>query len=105
MEWQTATDCWDSNLASLCLCFLICKMGVITIVPGNSLAVQEWLGLCAFTDKGPGSIPGQGIKVLPCGAGMERSCLPESENDGEWGGGARGPCGECRHLSGILRER
>ena len=29
---------------------------------GNSLAVQ-WLGLCAFTVVGPGSIPGQGTKT------------------------------------------
>ena len=29
---------------------------------GNSLAVQ-WLGLRTFTAKGPGSIPGQGIKI------------------------------------------
>ena len=30
---------------------------------GNCLEVQ-WLGLCTFTDKGPGSIPGQGTKIL-----------------------------------------
>ena len=65
-------------------------MGVITIVPGNSLVVQEWLGLCAFTDKGPGSIPGWGTKVLPWRTGMERSCVPESENDGESGGWGTG---------------
>ena len=29
----------------------------------NSLAVQ-WLGLCAFTAVGPGSIPSQGTKIL-----------------------------------------
>ena len=29
---------------------------------GNSLVVQ-WLGLCAFTAKGLGSIPGQGTKM------------------------------------------
>ena len=29
---------------------------------GNSLAVQ-WLGLCTFTVKGPGSIPDQGTKI------------------------------------------
>ena len=29
---------------------------------GNSLMVQ-WLGLHAFTAKGPGSIPGQGTKI------------------------------------------
>ena len=28
---------------------------------GNSLVVQ-WLGLCALTVKGPGSIPSQGTK-------------------------------------------
>ena len=28
---------------------------------GNSL-VAQWLGLCALTVKGPGSIPGQGTK-------------------------------------------
>ena len=31
-------------------------------VTGNSLAVR-WLGLCAFTAKGPGSKPGQGTKI------------------------------------------
>ena len=31
--------------------------------PENSLAVQ-WLGLCAFTAEGMGSIPGQGTKIL-----------------------------------------
>ena len=31
--------------------------------PGNSLVVQ-WLGLCAFTGKGAGSILGQGTKIL-----------------------------------------
>ena len=30
---------------------------------GNSLVVQ-WLGLCTFTAKGPGSIPGRGTKIL-----------------------------------------
>ena len=30
---------------------------------GNSLAAQ-WLGLSTFTAKGPGSIPGQGNKIL-----------------------------------------
>ena len=30
---------------------------------GNSLVVQ-WLGLCAFTAMGLGSIPGQGMKIL-----------------------------------------
>ena len=30
---------------------------------GNSLVVQ-WLGHCALTAKGPGSIPGGGIKIL-----------------------------------------
>ena len=29
---------------------------------GNSLVVQ-WLGHCALTAKGPGSIPGRGTKV------------------------------------------
>ena len=29
---------------------------------GDSLASQ-WLGLCAFTAKGLGSIPGQGAKI------------------------------------------
>ena len=30
---------------------------------GNSLVVQ-WLGLCAFTVKGVGSIPGRGTTIL-----------------------------------------
>ena len=29
---------------------------------GNSLVVQ-WLGLCAFSAEGQGSIPGQGTKI------------------------------------------
>ena len=29
---------------------------------GNSLVVQ-WLGLCAFTAEGPGSVSGQGTKI------------------------------------------
>ena len=33
------------------------------IISRNSLAVQ-WLGLCAFTAKGPGSTPGWGTKIL-----------------------------------------
>ena len=42
---------------------------------GNSLGVR-WLGLCTFTAKGPGSIPGQGTKILKaesCGWG-EKKC-------------------------------
>ena len=35
----------------------------MSICSGNSLAVQ-WLGLGAFTAEGPGSIPGQGTKIL-----------------------------------------
>ena len=41
---------------------------------GNSLGVQ-WLGLCTFTAKGPGSIPGQGTKILKaesCGWGEKK---------------------------------
>ena len=34
----------------------------LEIYPGNSLAVQ-WLGLCTFTTKGPGSIPVWGTKI------------------------------------------
>ena len=30
---------------------------------GNSLVVW-WLGLCSFTAKGPGSVPGWGTKIL-----------------------------------------
>ena len=30
---------------------------------GNFLVVQ-WLGLCAFTAKGPDSVPGRGTKIL-----------------------------------------
>ena len=32
------------------------------LLSGTSLAVQ-WLGLCALTAEGPGSIPGQGTKI------------------------------------------
>ena len=35
---------------------------ILAASPGNSLAVQ-WLGLHAFTAKGPGSIPGWGTKI------------------------------------------
>ena len=35
----------------------------LTVVVGNSLAVQ-WLGLCTFTAKGTGSIPGWRTKIL-----------------------------------------
>ena len=35
---------------------------IINIIVGNSLAVQ-WLGLCTFTAKRPGSILGQGTKI------------------------------------------
>ena len=34
-----------------------------TFTLGNFLAVQ-WLGLGAFTARGPGSIPGRGTKIL-----------------------------------------
>ena len=37
-------------------------MNKIHSLLGNSLVVQ-WLGLCVFTAKGPGSIPGQGTKI------------------------------------------
>ena len=43
---------------------------------GNSLGVW-WLGLCTFTAKGLGSIPGQGTKVLQaerCGRGGKKCC-------------------------------
>ena len=59
------TDCWESNLNSLRLCFPTCKMGVVTIVSGNSSAVQQWLELFAFTAEGPSSIPGHRTKILP----------------------------------------
>ena len=36
---------------------------LLKINKGNSLVVQ-WLGLCAITAKGAGSIPGQGTKIL-----------------------------------------
>ena len=38
------------------------QMVLLRHSPGNSLVVQ-WLGLCAFTAKGVGSIPGQGTKI------------------------------------------
>ena len=37
---------------------------LLKINKGNSLVVQ-WLGLCAITAKGAGSIPGQGTKITP----------------------------------------
>ena len=41
------------------------------IVGGNSLVVQL-LGLHAFTDKGPGLIPGQGTKIPQAAAQPEK---------------------------------
>ena len=39
---------------------------------GNSLVVQ-WLGLCAFTAEGRGSIPGLGTKILAsCAAARKK---------------------------------
>ena len=37
-------------------------LSIITLNVGNSLAVQ-WLGLCALTAEGPGSIPGGGTNI------------------------------------------
>ena len=42
--------------------FLCLKFFKIKEHTGNSLAVQ-WLGLCTFTAKGAGSIPGQGTEI------------------------------------------
>ena len=39
--------------------------------PGNSLAVQ-WLVLCTFTAKSPGSIPGWGTKILQASRGSQK---------------------------------
>ena len=41
---------------------IVASFRLINIL-GNSLAVQ-WLGLCLFTAKGVGSIPGQGTKIM-----------------------------------------
>ena len=38
---------------------------------GNSLAVQ-WLGLCAFTAEGVGSIPGRGTRILQAVPGGQK---------------------------------
>ena len=38
------------------------KRYLSVIIKENFLAVQ-WLGLCAFTSKGPGSISGRGAKI------------------------------------------
>ena len=38
-------------------------MQLLRRILGNSLAVQ-WLGLCAFTAVGLGSIPGRGTEIL-----------------------------------------
>ena len=42
----------------------------------NSLVVQ-WLGLCAFTAEGPGSIPGQGTKIPQATANNNKKMLHE----------------------------
>ena len=48
-------------MGTLCTIFtFFCKSKTVL---GNSLAVQ-WLGPCAFTAEGPGSIPGQGTKIM-----------------------------------------
>ena len=44
------------------LCFLVFFFPTKIKDQGNSLVVQ-WLGLCALTAKGPGSIPGWGTEI------------------------------------------
>lgn len=70
------TDCWESNSNLCASCFPICKMGVVTIVSGNSLAVWQWLELFAFTAEGPSSIPGHRTKILQSG-----TVQPEKEKN------------------------
>ena len=45
---------------------------------GNSLVVQ-WLGLCAITAKGAGSIPGQGTKITPATQHSQKRKLNETK--------------------------
>ena len=51
-------------------------------VEGNSLAVQ-WLGLCVFTAKGTGSIPGGVIKIpqaAQCGQKLKKKNFKYKKN-------------------------
>ena len=83
-EWSgklRETDCWESNLASLHLCFPICKMGVVTVVSGSSLAVEQWLELFTFTAEGPSSTPGHRTKILQavqCSQKKKKHLPPET---------------------------
>ena len=58
--------------------------------PGTSLAVQ-WLGLCASTAGGPGSIPGQGTEipqVMPCSPKQtNKQTKNKTKCTGSWGRG------------------
>ena len=43
---------------------LIKNINKLYIIKNKELLAIQWLGLCAFTDKGPGSIQDQGTKIL-----------------------------------------
>ena len=47
---------------------------------GNSLVVQ-WLGLCTFTAKGLGSIPGWGTKIPQHGQKTNYMCFGEKKEE------------------------
>ena len=48
----------------------------------NSLAVQ-WLGLCTFTAKGPGSIPGQRTNIPQASRCGQKKKKKKKKNEGK----------------------
>ena len=65
----------------------------IEVIGGNSL-VAQWLGLYAFTAKGPGSIPGWGTKI-PQASHSEKT----SQKSGHlWGVREPSTSGKCLYL-------
>ena len=77
-QWPSQVFSGDPKLTPVAVLLLLLITGVTAIIwrqpqnpsplyfkvgdLGSSLVVQ-WLGLCAFTALGPGSIPGQGTKI------------------------------------------
>ena len=77
-QWPSQVFSGDPVLTPVAVLLLLLITGVTAIIwrqpqnpsplyfkvgdLGSSLVVQ-WLGLCAFTALGPGSIPGQGTKI------------------------------------------
>ena len=55
-------DAWEAGKCSLYPQSSRAQIKIKNAIAGSSLEVQ-WLGFCAFTAKGPGSIPGRGAKI------------------------------------------